>query len=110
MLLVPVQSSDIAAMGYDPSSFELQIQFTNGRIYSYATVPPELYAGLVSAPSKGSFFAQFVKKFPGLYPYTRIDLNGQPPVLPGVAQEGGGLATGAGTSILESIEQFEGLL
>lgn len=62
MLLVPVASTDIAAMGYDPTTGDLQIQFTTGRIYAYQAVPPELYDALVAAPSKGSFFAATIKK------------------------------------------------
>lgn len=72
MLLVPVMSSDIAAMGYDPDLAELQVQFQTGRIYSYANVPPELYDALANAPSKGSFLATFIRKQPLLYTYTRI--------------------------------------
>lgn len=72
MLLVPVASTDIAAAGYDPQTFEMQIQFTTGTIYSYASVPQEVYDGFIYAPSKGSYVAQVLRKNPGLYPYTRI--------------------------------------
>jgi len=72
MLLVPVISSDIAAIGYDPDSSELQIQFRNNRIYSYPGVSPDWYAGFLQAPSKGSYFAQTIRKFPQQYPYQRI--------------------------------------
>lgn len=61
MLLAPVVSSDIAALGYEPTNGEMQIQFTTGRIYSYQNVPPELYNAFVTAPSKGSFFAAAIK-------------------------------------------------
>lgn len=69
MLLVPVASSDISAMGYDPDGNELQVQFTTGRIYSYPNFPPDLYQQFVMAPSKGSFFAMFIKK---IYPAQRL--------------------------------------
>lgn len=112
MLLVPVASSDIAAMGYDSSSTELQIQFTTGRIYSYTNVPPDLYTDFVNAPSKGSFFAQFIKKFPTLYPYKRID--GGVPQLPmptDITQPAEGIvAASPSESLLETIERFEGLI
>ena len=72
MLLVPVASTNLAAMGYDPVSGELQVQFQNGRIYSYQNVPMEIYQGLVNAPSKGTFFAQAIRNMPGLYAPIRI--------------------------------------
>lgn len=106
MLLVPVISSDIAAMGFDPVMNELQIQFRTGRIYSYANVPQDLYNSLVTAPSIGSFFAQFIKKFPGLYACTRIDGG-----LSQTVQTSANLsAVPVGSSILEDIEKYEGLL
>lgn len=106
MLLVPVVSSDIAAMGFDPVMNEMQIQFRTGRIYSYANIPQDLYNSLVTAPSIGSFFATFIKKFPGLYPCTRIDGGVNQTV-----QAGANLgALPVGTSILEDIEKYEGLL
>jgi hypothetical protein len=71
MLLVSVISSNLMAMGYDPNSGELQIQFRNGRIYSYQNVPPEIYDGLINAPSKGTFFGQLIRLQPQYQP-TRI--------------------------------------
>lgn len=64
MLLVPVASTDIAAAGYDPETGELQVQFTTGTIYSYQSVPPEVYQGFLDAPSKGSYFAQVFRRSP----------------------------------------------
>lgn len=69
MLLVPVQSTDVYAIGYEPLTGELQIQFQSGRIYSYPNFPPMMYAMFVNAPSKGSFVAIYIKK---VYPSTRI--------------------------------------
>ena len=110
MLLVPVTngdgqpSSDIAAMGYDPVGSEMQIQFTTGRVYSYQPFPQSMYEAMFGAPSKGRFFAQFIKKS---YPATRIDTNLQPQDLTTT-----GLQLGAGEagSVLGTIERFEGLL
>ena len=58
-------------MGYDPNSGELQVQFHNGRTYSYTGVPPEIYDGLLNAPSKGNFFAYNIRNNPAYQP-TRI--------------------------------------
>ena len=72
MLLVPIASTDIAAAGYDPDGMELQIQYTTGRIYSYQNITPDWYQQFLNMPSKGSFLAQTVRKFPSAFPYTRI--------------------------------------
>lgn len=72
MLLVPVASSDIAAIGYDPDTGELQVQFRNNRIYSYPNITPDWYDGFLQAPSKGSYFAQTIRKNPQIYSYQRI--------------------------------------
>lgn len=72
MLLVPVISSNLMAIGWDSSTNELQVQFMNGRIYSYQTVPEELYMGLANAPSKGTFFAVTIRNHPELFAPQRI--------------------------------------
>lgn len=72
MLLIPVISSNLAAMGYDELTGELQVQFLNGRIYSYQNVPPDVYMGLVNAPSKGQYFGAMIRRQPGLYLPLRI--------------------------------------
>jgi hypothetical protein len=72
MLLVPVISSNLAAMGYDENTGELQIQFQNGRIYSYQNVSPDIYMGLVNAPSKGTYFGLMIRNQPNIYLPIRI--------------------------------------
>jgi len=72
MLLVPVSSSNLAAIGYDPTAAELQVQFQTGAIYAYHNVPPEVYDGLVNASSKGTYFAEMIRSVPWAYTPTRI--------------------------------------
>jgi len=59
-------------MGYDEVTGELQVQFQNGAIYSYQGVPPEIYQGLVNAPSKGQYFAYTIRNQPLIYTPVRI--------------------------------------
>lgn len=66
----PVTSSNLVSVGYDPQSATLEVEFYGGRIYQYFGVPEDVYQGLMSAPSKGTYLDQFVKK-PG-YSYTQI--------------------------------------
>jgi hypothetical protein len=56
--LMSVESSVIAAAGYDPESRTLYIVFNTGRVYEYQDVPPEMYDGLMAAESKGKFLNQ----------------------------------------------------
>jgi KTSC domain-containing protein len=65
-----VQSSSLAAVGYDDESSTLEIEFLNGATYQYFGVPESVFDGLMNASSKGSFLDQHVKK--AGYSYTRV--------------------------------------
>lgn len=66
MLLVPVVSSNMAAVGYDAIQNVLVVQFKGKDTqYPYHGVSPELHAEMMSSPSIGSFFAKHIKgRFP----------------------------------------------
>jgi len=51
----------IRSVGYDRSDSVLEIEFQSGRIYRYRNVPSDVYEGLVSAASKGSYFELHIK-------------------------------------------------
>ena len=55
MQLTTVESSMIHAVGYEPQTRTLEVVFNSGQTYQYADVPPEEYAGLMAAASKGSY-------------------------------------------------------
>ena len=60
--LKPIQSSNLAATGYDPATKVLAIRFTGGdKVYHYQDVPPEVAAGLDSAESAGRYFASHIR-------------------------------------------------
>ena len=67
---VPVSSSNLRAIGYDPDSCTLEIEFLNGGLYRYSGVPVSVHASLMSASSHGSYFDANIKK--GGYPYTKL--------------------------------------
>ena len=48
-------SSSITAIGYEPNSATLRIQFTTGTSYEYFDVPQYVYDELMSAGSKGTY-------------------------------------------------------
>ena len=60
MQLDPVESSMVAAIGYDPNLKALVVLFNSGKAYQYQGVPPEVYQGLVIASSKGRYMLDHV--------------------------------------------------
>jgi len=58
---IPVSSSDLASVGYDPDTQILEIEFNTGSIYQYSNVPQIVHEGLMSAPSCGQYFHREVK-------------------------------------------------
>ena len=59
-----VISSALTEVKYSAQSRDLDIRFVNGRTYRYFNVPPDVYEGLIAAPSKGTFFnAQIRDKY-----------------------------------------------
>jgi hypothetical protein len=63
--LLPVTSSNVGAVGYDPASQTLDVQFkAGGKVYRYAGVPPSVHEAMGKAESIGKFIgANVVKKF-----------------------------------------------
>ena len=68
--MTPVESHQLAAIGYDAERKTLAVTFTRdtGAIYHYE-VEPAVHAAFMAADSKGGFFGQHIKplkfkKFP----------------------------------------------
>ncbi len=61
MMRQPVQSSNLKSIGYDEHQKILEIEFLSGGIYQYTNVSKKMFVDLMSASSKGKFFAQFIK-------------------------------------------------
>jgi hypothetical protein len=51
-----VNSSKIRAVGYDPKSQMLEVEFSDGRVLAYRGVSPEVHRQFMAAPSPTSFF------------------------------------------------------
>jgi hypothetical protein len=51
-----VNSSKLRSVGYDEKSRTLEIEMSNGQIYQYVGVYPEVYRRLMAAPNPTSFF------------------------------------------------------
>jgi hypothetical protein len=61
MLVIAVESSTIASVGYDPAPRLLQLEFRSRTIYHYFSVPAAVHAALLDAPSKGRYFNQTIR-------------------------------------------------
>ena len=51
-----ISSSRIRSAGYDDKTRTLEIEFSDGRISAYMDVAPDIYRGLMSAPSPVAYF------------------------------------------------------
>jgi len=48
----------------------MEIEFLNGSVYEYSEVPQEMYDGLMSAPSQGKYYNQYIK---GQFPSKKLE-------------------------------------
>lgn len=64
--LLPVDSSQVRAIGYDPATKTLAVTFMHGigSVYQYQGVEPQVYADFVGAASIGSYFGKHIKNLP----------------------------------------------
>ncbi|HKU18284.1 MAG TPA: non-canonical purine NTP pyrophosphatase [Candidatus Saccharimonadales bacterium] len=78
MQRLPVESSDIVSVGYDPKTRVLEIEFKENRVYQYRDVEPDVYERFLRADSYGQYFYAFIS---GHYRYDRLEQksDGAPP-------------------------------
>ncbi|WP_027730037.1 KTSC domain-containing protein [Variovorax paradoxus] len=64
--MTPVESNQVAAVGYDAARKTLAVTFTRGTgaIYHYPNCDAKLHADFMAAESKGKFFGAHVKQLP----------------------------------------------
>lgn len=67
---IPVSSSDLHSVGYDPETKVLEIEFHSGGIYQYSNIPETIFEQLMSAPSHGKFFHAHIKN---VYAHRRVN-------------------------------------
>lgn len=72
MIRTPVESSNLAAVGYDANSQILQVEFKNGSVYNYFRVPAEKHAALMAADSVGKYLNAEIKPH---HAYELLDPN-----------------------------------
>lgn len=69
MEMIRVDSTNVAAVGYDSGSSILQVEFNNGTLYQYFDVPEHIFEGLRDAASVGGYLAANIK---GNYRYSKV--------------------------------------
>jgi hypothetical protein len=66
---IPVQSSTLKSVKYDPKTLALEIEFLNGNIYQYFDVPQAVHDELMRTESHGKFLNSQIK---GQYRYAKL--------------------------------------
>lgn len=61
MQMIPVSSSAIGTVGYDPATMRMQIRFQQGRTYTFCRVPQHVFDGLLGAGSKGRYYDDYIR-------------------------------------------------
>lgn len=67
--MIPVDSSMIQAVGYDPETQILEVLFNSGQTYHYEGVPPKVHKELMEADSKGRYMRDAIID---MYPAARM--------------------------------------
>ena len=57
----PVDSSWVAAIGYQEEAREVRVSLIDGGAYAYESVPPDVWRRFVAAESKGIFVNEVLK-------------------------------------------------
>lgn len=66
---IPLHSSVLAGLRYDPDRRQLWLRFRTGALYVYQTVPATVVQSLVEARSQGGFFNSAIR---GRFPAQRL--------------------------------------
>ena len=67
--MVPVKSTNLAAVGYDDETGELVVEFQNGGTYAYEGVGRQQYEDMLASSSPGSYLHRWIK---GTYRHRRV--------------------------------------
>ncbi|GAB2476445.1 hypothetical protein GCM10011375_21590 [Hymenobacter qilianensis] len=58
----PVRSTSLKAVGYDPATLTLEIEYRNGRLVRYTGASAAVHQALLTVPGKALFVEQVVEK------------------------------------------------
>jgi len=57
-----VNSSRLRSVGYDEKLMVMEIEFSNGQVYQYTKVYPEVHRRFMAAPNPTSFFEDKIEE------------------------------------------------
>lgn len=72
----PVESSNIATIGYEPLTLKLAVEFKSGQVYYYDNVTSEEFDALMGAESVGRHLNQHIKPTKKCYAETSPEVIG----------------------------------
>jgi KTSC domain len=58
---IPVNSSSIASIGYNPDEQTMHVEFSSGKIYEYEGVDHDTHSKLLGAASVGAHFGKHIR-------------------------------------------------
>ena len=67
---MPVTSTQLASIGYDPATLTLEVEFRKGGVYQYVGISAETHERLMAAESIGTFFNTVIRE--GGFAYLRV--------------------------------------
>ena len=70
--LIPIQSDNVRAAGYDETSMVMTVQFDNRALYEYYGVPADLWTSFISAQPHPWSQVGYPRLVKGGIPYKRI--------------------------------------
>lgn len=59
--MIPVSSSAISAIGYDPQTQRMDIRFKQGSTYTFCRVPASVFNAFLASGSKGHYYDSHIK-------------------------------------------------
>ena len=70
--LIPIQSDNVLAAGYDVDSMVMTVQFNNGALYEYYGVPSDLWTSFIAAQPHPWTQVGYPRLVQGAIPYKQI--------------------------------------
>jgi hypothetical protein len=70
--LIPIESDNVRAAGYDANSLTMTVQFNNGYTYEYYGIPAELWNSFIAAQPHPWSQVGYPRLVQAGVPYTRI--------------------------------------
>ncbi|OWP64128.1 KTSC domain-containing protein [Hymenobacter amundsenii] len=58
----PIRSTSLKAVGYDPATLTLEIEYRHGGLVRYTGVSEELHQALLRVPGKALFVEQVIER------------------------------------------------